>query len=185
LLSFNFSSFYCKLVKVWMLCILCNNWCLFGLKIWSQVGSLASVYPGSVEFPRPNKIDLSYKMMETKRRSYWVYLYNTFNRFFKIHVYYNIVHPLWEDCSYLPKLNYGIMWSSSHFLQNPVLLAFNRNFLTNNFLCFRLFWLWIKQFNPLCYCCFTNVLLWNSLKNVLVCTTYNVQRKKLLLWSTY
>jgi len=49
-------SLYCKLVKVQTLCILCNNWCLFGLKIWSQVGSLASVYTASVEFPCPNKI---------------------------------------------------------------------------------------------------------------------------------
>jgi len=51
---------YCKLVKVQTLCILCNNWCLFGSSSLMPDLSLALgviLYTALVEFPYPNKID--------------------------------------------------------------------------------------------------------------------------------
>jgi len=46
---------YCKLVKVRTLCILCNNWCLFGLWSLTPVWFGFALYTVWVEFPRPDR----------------------------------------------------------------------------------------------------------------------------------
>jgi len=76
----KYSTFYCKLVKVQMLCILCNNWCLFRLGSMTPDLSLASFYTyrGSSFLARVRQTVL-YIITETDRVSYWVYHYDTFS----------------------------------------------------------------------------------------------------------
>jgi len=50
-------TMYCKLVKVLMLCILCNNWCLFAPIVQTPELAIVSLNIVWVEFPRPNRID--------------------------------------------------------------------------------------------------------------------------------
>jgi hypothetical protein len=58
---------YCKLVKVRMLCILCNNWCLFRLRSSMLDRFGIALYTVWVEFPRLSKIDRLYIITETDR----------------------------------------------------------------------------------------------------------------------
>ncbi len=78
MIFFVSSSFYCKLVKVRTLCILCNNWSLFVPKaVMPNIVWRPSFYTSLVEFFLSQLGQtVLYKVTETERLSYWIYLYN-------------------------------------------------------------------------------------------------------------